>query len=147
MKNCLICERIELIRRNENPYFVVELETGYVVLGDHQFFRGYTLFLCRECKGELHELDPGFRRKFLEEMAMVAEAVFRAFKPVKLNYELLGNTERHMHWHIFPRHADDPLPERTVWSVDKEVREAEGVEPDAAFLEELKAKLRDQLMF
>ncbi len=42
---CLICERIEQIKRGENPYFVCELSTGYVVLGDHQRFRGYTLFL------------------------------------------------------------------------------------------------------
>ena len=42
---CLICDRIEMIRRGENPYFVRELKTGYVVIGDHQHFRGYTLFL------------------------------------------------------------------------------------------------------
>ncbi len=36
---CLICERIEQIKRGENPYFVCELSTGYVVLGDHQRFQ------------------------------------------------------------------------------------------------------------
>ena len=41
---CLICDRIEMIKRGENPYFVRELKTGYVVIGDHQHFRGYTLF-------------------------------------------------------------------------------------------------------
>ena len=34
-----------MIKQGENPYFVRELETGYVVLGDHQHFCGYTLFL------------------------------------------------------------------------------------------------------
>ncbi len=29
---CLICDRIEMIKRGENPYFVKELETGYVVI-------------------------------------------------------------------------------------------------------------------
>lgn len=42
---CLICERIEAIKQQENPYFVKELKTGYVVIGDHQHFKGYTLFL------------------------------------------------------------------------------------------------------
>ncbi|EBN0317014.1 HIT family protein, partial [Salmonella enterica subsp. enterica serovar Typhi] len=28
---CLICQRIERIKVGENPYFVKELETGYVV--------------------------------------------------------------------------------------------------------------------
>ena len=45
---CLICDRIEMIKRGENPYFVRELKTGYVVIGDHQHFRGYTLFLYKE---------------------------------------------------------------------------------------------------
>ena len=31
MADCLICKRIEMIKNNENPYFVKELETGYVV--------------------------------------------------------------------------------------------------------------------
>ncbi len=35
---CLICDRIELIKAGDNPYFVKELETGYVVIGDHQYF-------------------------------------------------------------------------------------------------------------
>ena len=31
---CLICDRIQQIKKGENPYFVKELETGYVVIGD-----------------------------------------------------------------------------------------------------------------
>lgn len=53
---CLICEWIEQIQKGCNPYFVCELETGYVVLGDHQRFAGYTLFLCKEHETELHLL-------------------------------------------------------------------------------------------
>ena len=47
---CLICQRIELIKAGQNPYFVKELETGYVVIGDHQYFKGYTLFLAKGCE-------------------------------------------------------------------------------------------------
>lgn len=36
--NCIVCSRISKIKINENPFFVVELETGYVVLGDFQYF-------------------------------------------------------------------------------------------------------------
>ena len=41
---CFICERIEMIKKGENQYFVKELGTGYVVLGDNQHFKGYTFF-------------------------------------------------------------------------------------------------------
>ncbi len=123
-KKCLICERIELIKQNRNPYFIKELETGYVVLGDHQYFKGYCLLLCKEHKKELHELDKDFRIKFLEEMSILAKAVYVTFKPDKLNYELLGNTDQHMHWHIFPRRKTDQLPNQTIWAVNKDTRNA-----------------------
>jgi diadenosine tetraphosphate (Ap4A) HIT family hydrolase len=63
MDDCLICNRIEMIKGGTNKYFVKELETGYVVIGDHQYFKGYTLFLCKEHRNELHELDRDFKEK------------------------------------------------------------------------------------
>lgn len=104
---CLICDRIKMIQRGENPYFVRELETGYVVLGDFQHFKGYTLFLCKQHKTELFHLDRDYKVKFLEEMSVVTEAVSRAFGAEKMNCELLGNGDSHLHWHLFPRHQGD----------------------------------------
>ena len=31
---CLVCDRIHMMKENTNPWFVKELETGYVVIGD-----------------------------------------------------------------------------------------------------------------
>ena len=104
---CFICKRIEMINNGTNPYFVAELETGYVVLGDHQHFEGYTLFLCKKHVSELFELDRDFKMKYLEEMSLVAEAASRAFDAEKMNYELLGNGDTHLHFHLFPRKAGD----------------------------------------
>lgn len=104
---CLICSRIEMIAKNQNPYFVRELRTGYVVLGDHQHFRGYTLFLGKNHITELDQLDREERNLFLSEMADVAEAVKVAFGADKMNCELLGNGDAHVHWHLFPRRSGD----------------------------------------
>lgn len=79
MNNCEICRRIKMIEEGTNPYFVAELETGYVVIGDHQYFEGYTLFLSKKHVTELHYLQTDFKRKFLEEMCLVNEAVALAF--------------------------------------------------------------------
>lgn len=54
---CLICDRIKMIKDDTNPYFVKELETGYVVIGDNQHFKGYTLFLYKDHKTELFHLE------------------------------------------------------------------------------------------
>lgn len=104
---CLICKRIEMIKNGNNPYYVKELETGYIVLGDYQHFKGYTLFLCKEHKTEIFHLENDFKIKFLKEMSIVAEAVYKAFNAEKINYELLGNGDNHLHWHLFPRITGD----------------------------------------
>lgn len=104
---CLICERIQLIQNNSNPMFVKELKSGYVVIGDHQHFYGYTLFLYKHHKTELFQLSHQEKMLFLEEMSIVSEAVSKAFHADKMNIELLGNGESHLHWHLFPRHEGD----------------------------------------
>ncbi len=143
--DCLICERIAQIRTGTNPYFVAELTTGYVVLGDFQYWRGYTLFLCKHHALDLHDLDADFRRTFLWEMSEVAAAVYRAFRPHHLNYELLGNSEPHLHWHLFPRYKDEPFAGKPVWVVDKALRYGEAARLSAEEMEDSKAALLAQL--
>ena len=105
---CFICDRIEMIKNGHNPYFVKELQTGYVVIGDNQHFYGYTLFLYKKHdKTELFQLEKAEKMKFLEEMAIVAQAAANAFGAEKMNYELLGMGDAHLHWHLFPRKNGD----------------------------------------
>jgi diadenosine tetraphosphate (Ap4A) HIT family hydrolase len=79
-------------------------------------------------------------------MATVAEAVFNAFSPLKLNYELLGNLDSHMHWHIFPRYADDPDPKNPVSVIPPEIRNAESTRPTPEQLADTKQKLQAELV-
>lgn len=145
MDDCMICERIDWIKNGKNPYFVRELKTGYVVIGDHQRIKGYTLFLCKEHATELHFLEPEFRTEFLKEMSVVAEAVYNAFKPDKLNYELLGaGSGLHMHWHIFPRRGGDVPGPGPVWQLGLELFEEKYL-PSPEELEVLKAQLNAEL--
>ena len=88
---CGVCERIKETKTGDNPFLVKELETGYVVIGDFQHFKGYTLFLYKDHAVELFDLDEKIRAKHLYEMTVVAEAVKNAFGAQKMNYECLGN--------------------------------------------------------
>lgn len=142
---CLICDRIDMIKSGTNPYFVKELETGYVVIGDHQYFRGYTLFLCKKHKTELHLLDTRFKNKYLQEMSLVAEAVYNAFGAEKMNYELLGNGDTHLHWHLFPRRTGDMSCKGPVWWLPKEEMYDDKNRPTDMELAEMKAKLLSEL--
>lgn len=147
---CIVCDRIQLIKDNQNPYFVKELETGYVVIGDYQMFRGYAVFLCKQHEIELYDLEKSFMVKYLEEMALVAEAVAKAFHAEKMNYELLGNGDTHLHWHLFPRAKGD-LGEYgkngvgPVWLIPMEKLYDEKNKPSLEQLEHDKACLLTQL--
>lgn len=147
---CFICDRLKLINDGINPYFVKELETGYVVIGDNQHFKGYTLFLFKEHKTELFHLDHSQKLKFLEEMSVVAEAVSTAFGAEKMNYELLGNGDTHLHWHLFPRKSGDienygNNGKGPVWWYPMEKMYSDDNRPSDIELKDLKEKLLIEL--
>ena len=147
---CLICERIELIEQGKNPHFVKELETGYVVIGDGQYFKGYTLFLAKEHVTELHQMEYETKIKFLEEMSIVQEAVAKAFQAEKMNIELLGNGDAHVHWHLFPRKAGDMKGyghngRGPVWWVPWEEMSSEEYRPKESGLLQLVNHLKEYL--
>jgi diadenosine tetraphosphate (Ap4A) HIT family hydrolase len=142
--DCDICLRTARMPA-DNPYLIAELETGYAVLADNQQIPGYTIFVSKICAPELHELPPPVRSRFLEEMALVAEATFRACAPRKLNYELLGNSVSHLHWHLFPRYADDPNPTWPVWNNEVWMSAARRTPIDPATLASMRDRIRSAL--
>ena len=147
---CIICDRIKLIKEGNNPYFVKELETGYVVIGDHQHFKGYSLFLCKWHVVELFDLSPEFRSKYLEEMVIVSEAVKNAFGAEKMNYECLGNGDAHLHWHLFPRVPGDidgygNNGRGPVWCYPLEKMYSDDNRPNDNELQEMKEALSKEL--
>ena len=147
---CLICDRIELIKQGKKPHFVKELETGYVVIGDGQYFKGYTLFLAKEHVTELHQMEYETKIKFLEEMSIVQEAVAKAFQAEKMNIELLGNGDAHVHWHLFPRKAGDMKGyghngRGPVWWVPWEEMSSEEYQPKESDLLQLVNHLKEYL--
>lgn len=142
-KVCSICESIKNI--NNDPYFVKELETGYAVIGWHQRFKGYTVFICKVHATELHQLPHAYKMKHLEEMSLVAEAVYNLYKPQKMNYELLGNGVAHMHWHLFPRVDGDTLQKGPVWWLSKEELFDDRTRPGEDELKDMVVRLRAEI--
>lgn len=79
-----------------------------------------------------------FRSKHLQEMVLVSQAVYDAFHPEKLNYEVLGNGDSHIHWHLFPRITGDIPMRGPVWLLPPEEMFSESKKPSA---EELKSMI------
>jgi len=140
---CPICQRIAEIENY--PGFVAELETGYVLLTSRQFFKGSAFLYSRPHATELHQLEPDFRANYLVEMSLVAEAIFKAFGPRKMNYLLQGNTVPHLHWSLIPRYADDPLPTGPIYDIDRAIWASEEAIPSAEERERIRTRLLNAL--
>jgi diadenosine tetraphosphate (Ap4A) HIT family hydrolase len=54
-------------------------------------------------------------RTLFDEMRLTAEAIAAIVKPWKMNYECLGNSIPHVHWHLLPRYESDELRHGPVW--------------------------------
>ena len=63
---------------------------------------------------EPFELDEPERSAFWAESMSVAAALSEAERPSKMNYEIHGNTIRHLHLHLYPRFAGDPFQGRPI---------------------------------
>lgn len=136
--DCKMCRSLQNVK--DDPYLIMELETGYVILGWFQRFRGYTVFTCKEHGPELHDLEHNFKIRHLEEMTIVANAICNLFKPDKLNYELLGNGCPHIHWHLYPRRKGDTPIVSSVYQLPNSELFNEAYRPSDEEREELKAK-------
>lgn len=112
MTACPICNKWDA----EPELRVIELDQTLVSLNRDQFFAGYCFVYHKKHVTELFHLDEGARNAMMTEVSQVARALYNAFAPDKINYELLGNMAPHMHWHLVPRRSTDPLWPRPQWS-------------------------------
>ena len=112
---CPACARLERIARGADPEFVTTLSECQVVLADEQLYRGYCILFLRDHTEHLADLSFERQQRVWDDVARVAAAVRKVVEPVRLNYACLGNLTTHVHWHVIPRHADDPEPLHPIW--------------------------------
>jgi diadenosine tetraphosphate (Ap4A) HIT family hydrolase len=143
---CGICRIIARTRAGGNSNFVAELPHSIVVLGDAQFYRGYCILLAKHHATELHLMPPDEARALFDEAVGVGAAIASVTKPLKLNYDCLGNAEPHVHWHIFPRYADDPMRRSPIWArPEAERRVALDDRSRRALIDPLRAELKSRI--
>jgi diadenosine tetraphosphate (Ap4A) HIT family hydrolase len=73
--------------------------------------RGYSVVIWRgRHVAEPTELSADEASAYWLEVLRVGRALQAHLQPVKLNYDLLGNSLPHLHTHVIPRYAEDPRP-------------------------------------
>ena len=144
---CPLCTSLE--SRAASPRFVTDLVRSTVFLGERQNPRGWCVLVLKDHVEHMANLPVSVQSEIFSETARVAAAIRRVFTvsdpespPLRINYECLGNQVAHVHWHVIPRHADDPDPRNTVWNWSREMI---GPPPDRRALTDLAESLRGAL--
>jgi diadenosine tetraphosphate (Ap4A) HIT family hydrolase len=96
--------------------FIADCGPAKAYLHEDQFFAGWTVLVLKRHITELYDLDPHERGALMDAVSEVARALAAVYAAVKMNYALLGNQLPHIHWHVIPRAADDPIPREPVWT-------------------------------
>lgn len=112
---CQLCERELKLKRGEYPYLIHEFANSWWLLGEHQYYRGYSVLLLKGHAREMTDLGDQVSAAVFQELLQAQRAVEKAFKPHKMNLHSLGNVVDHVHWHLFPRYSDDPQKLDPVW--------------------------------
>lgn len=110
-------DRISSAINGTNPMVMSELPGGFAAFGDTQFLPGYSVLLPKREVASLNGLSISERTLFLTDMSLLGDAVLQATGAIRINYDILGNTDNFLHAHVFPRYQSEP-PERLekpVW--------------------------------
>ena len=92
------------------PHSVLaELVTCWVTGAHEAPLPGYVCLVARAHHNEPFEMAPDQQAQFWQEAMAVAAALVDVIRPIKVNYEIHGNTLPHLHLHLFPRQVDDPF--------------------------------------
>lgn len=106
-RTCPIC-------RDGPQNVIAEMQTSWVTAGRRAPLPGYAAVVYKRHVVEPFELKQRDRAAFWEDVMTAAEILAGLFEPVKMNYEIHGNTIPHLHVHLFPRTKDDPFVDRPI---------------------------------
>lgn len=109
--------------RGENPTVLARLPHSFAVIGDVQWLPGYCVLLTDDPTAtRLSDLPRPARLAYLDGMDRLAIAVERACAEaddqfLRVNIEILGNSDPFLHAHIWPRFSWEPEERRSrpVW--------------------------------
>jgi diadenosine tetraphosphate (Ap4A) HIT family hydrolase len=101
---------------DEDVLWIAELGISTLLLYRDQRFRGYCLLSFSSWDAtRLEALDDADYHQFMQDLRQASTAIRAALTPDHMNYELLGNSNPHLHWHIVPRYKTDPRWGQPIW--------------------------------
>ncbi len=103
-------------RTNGDVIWIAQLDISTLFLYRDQRFKGYCILSFDSPDAtNLDSLSDEEYHAFCHDLRTASKAIRAALAPDHMNYELLGNSNPHLHWHIVPRYRDDPRWGRPIW--------------------------------
>lgn len=144
-----IPERVEAARAGTNPTVICRVPSGWAVLCDTQFLRGYCILLADPVVSSLNDLSQPKRAQFLRDMATIGDALLEVTDTYRINYAIACNTDPYLHAHIVPRYMSEPeeLRKGLPWSHPHEERDSVlfDAERDRSLMQQLRQAIEKRL--
>ena len=144
-----IPERIAAARAGTNPAVICRVPSGWAILCDMQFLRGYTILLAEPVVASINDLDRPQRAAYLCDMALIGDALLEVTGAYRINYGILGNSDPFLHAHIVPRYMTEPEKFRKglPWSYPKKLLDAISfdLERDKELIQQIAAAIQEHL--
>ena len=101
---------------------IAELRVSVLGLYDDGRFPGRCLIAVKAHEEDFARLSNEDTSAFVCDIQAAARAIQRVTQAPRINYAILGNVEPHIHAHLIPRSADDPIPKKSPWQHPEPVR-------------------------
>jgi diadenosine tetraphosphate (Ap4A) HIT family hydrolase len=138
-----IHKMVDACRAGSYMPLIARMRSGWAIMGNSQFLRGYSLLLPDPVVPHLNAMDASARDRFLSDMGRLGDAVLAATGALRINYAVFGNLEPALHAHVIPRYMDEAEAMRTAhpWAYDWNAALQFDLQRDGALI----AKIREQL--
>ena len=101
---CIVCMDSPMPK---GMHVIAETSMVRAVSNEQVTITGYVCVTCKKHAIEPFELTVEEQREFWTDSMLIAQGVADVIRPIKMNYEIHGNTMPHLHMHLFPRIPGD----------------------------------------
>jgi diadenosine tetraphosphate (Ap4A) HIT family hydrolase len=145
----LITNRLDRIRRGDDPQLIARMASGWAILGNQQpdGINGCCMLLPDPVVPSINDLNERDRSAFMTDFICLGDAVLAATGAERINYLILCNQVPELHGHAIPRFNTEDSDARRLGPFEAYdfagARRADAEGRDVELIRQLRAELAD----
>jgi diadenosine tetraphosphate (Ap4A) HIT family hydrolase len=111
-----IADRLNRLRRGDDPQLIARMASGWAILGNHQPgpINGCCMLLPDPVVSSINDLNEQERIAFMTDFVRLGDAVLAVTGAERINYLILCNQVPELHGHAIPRFASEDSEARKL---------------------------------